>query len=134
MDDNDKIKQLFTDFEPELSPDSAFMTRLQHNLNAVEVIRQQNADLKVRGKIAIAIAACVGFVVGFIFSLILPYINTVIAALQRSLPTDSAIKTVVDNYLIIAWLIIGCTVVYTSLHTYNLSLSLLRKNECAHLR
>ena len=37
--EDDKLKSLFSNFEPELSSDFLFMNKLQRNLNSVELIK-----------------------------------------------------------------------------------------------
>lgn len=125
--EEDKLKDLFVNYMPELPSDFSFITRLKHNLDQVEMIRQHNIEVATKRKKAGAIAACVGFIVGFLFSLALPYIGNVMLNLQSSLPSDTIFKTIADNYLTIAWLIIGATTVFISLNTYDLSLWLMKQ-------
>ena len=35
----EKLTRLFTDYDPELSPDNRFMSRLQHNLETVVLLK-----------------------------------------------------------------------------------------------
>ncbi|MDE6403368.1 MAG: hypothetical protein K2K86_06140, partial [Muribaculaceae bacterium] len=72
MEDKD-LKELFGSFEPEMSSDLSFMSRLRDNLDSVEMIRQHNARQHALSRVALAVAVCAGFVVGFLFSLALPY-------------------------------------------------------------
>lgn len=125
--EEDKLKEFLINFEPEISSDFSFMSKLQHHLDQVEMIKQHNSDIAVRRKKAVVIAACVGFIAGFLFSLVLPYITTLITDLQLSLPSGSTIQVIADNYLTIAWLIIGGFTVFISLNTYELSLSILSR-------
>ena len=127
--EDDKLKSLFSDFEPELSSDVRFMNKLQRNLNSVEIIRRHTAEVRSRGKIAVAIAAAVGFIVGFLFSLSLPYLSDTVSNWQLTLPGDSMLNTLAHNFTTIAWLIIGGTSVLAALNSYELSLSLLKPKE-----
>ncbi len=63
--EDDKLKSLFTNFEPELSSDFKFMNKLERNLNSVEIIKRHTAEVRSRNKKAVAIAAFAGFIVGF---------------------------------------------------------------------
>lgn len=123
---DDKLKTLFSNFEPELSADVQFMNRLQQSLNSVEIIKQHTADLRSRNKKAVAIAAFIGFVVGFLFSLSLPYVADAVANWQLTLPKESMMNTFANNFTIIAWTIIGGTSAFTALNTYDVTLSLLK--------
>ncbi len=124
--DEDKLQELFDNFKPELSSDNLFMNKLQQNLNSVELVRQQNAVLRAQNKKAVAIAAFVGFVVGVLFTLALPYIGAAVANLQASLQVGSFAKALADNYLTFAWIVIGGTAVFSAVNTYEISLSLMR--------
>lgn len=127
--EDDKLKSLFANFEPELSSDFRFMNKLQRNLNSVEMIKQHNAEVRARSKKAVAIAAVVGFIVGFMFSLSLPYLNHAVSNWQLTLPSESMLNTFANNFTSIAWLVIGGTSVIAALNSYEISLSLLKPKE-----
>ena len=124
--EDDKLKSLFSNFEPELSSDFLFMNKLQRNLNSVELIKQHTAEVRSRSRKAVAIAAIVGFIVGFLFSLSLPYLSEAVSNWQLTLPSESVMNVFANNFTIIAWLVIGGTSVFAALNSYELSLSLLK--------
>ena len=127
--EDDKLKSLFSNFEPELSSDFLFMNKLQRNLNSVELIKQHTAEVRSRSRKAVAIAAIVGFIVGFLFSLSLPYLTDAVSNCQLTLPSESVMNVFANNFTIIAWLVIGGTSVFAALNSYEVSLSLLRPKE-----
>lgn len=127
--EDDKLKSLFSNFEPELSSDFLFMNKLQRNLNSVELIKQHTAEVRSRSRKAVAIAAIVGFIVGFLFSLSLPYLTDAVSNWQLTLPSESVMNVFANNFTIIAWLVIGGTSVFAALNSYEVSLSLLRTKE-----
>ena len=127
--EDDKLKSLFANFEPELSSDFRFMNKLQRNLNSVEMIKQHTAEVRARSKKAVAIAAVVGFIVGFMFSLSLPYLSHAVSNWQLTLPSESMLNTFANNFTTIAWLVIGGTSVIAALNSYEISLSLLKPKE-----
>ena len=127
--EDDKLKSLFSNIEPELSSDFLFMNKLQRNLNSVELIKQHTAEVRSRSRKAVAIAAIVGFIVGFLFSLSLPYLTDAISNWQLTLPSESVMNVFANNFTIIAWLVIGGTSVFAALNSYEVSLSLLRPKE-----
>ena len=127
--EDDKLKSLFSNFEPELSSDFLFMNKLQWNLNSVELIKQHTAEVRSRSRKAVAIAAIVGFIVGFLFSLSLPYLSEAVSNWQLTLPSESVMNVFANNFTIIAWLVIGGTSVFAALNSYELSLSLLKPKE-----
>ena len=127
--EDDKLKSLFSNFEPELSSDLLFMNKLQRNLNSVELIKQHTVEVRSRSRKAVAIAAIVGFIVGFLFSLSLPYLSEAVSNWQLTLPSESVMNVFANNFTIIAWLVIGGTSVFAALNSYELSLSLLKPKE-----
>lgn len=129
--DDDKITSLFADFEPELSSDSQFMSKLRQNLDSVEIIKQHTAEARSRNKKAVVMAAFIGFIVGFLFSLSLPYLSAAVANWQLTLPSESIVNAFADNFHTIAWIVIGGTSVFAALNTYDVALSLLKPKEAA---
>ena len=127
--EDDKLKTLFSNFEPEISSEFQFMSKLQKNLNSVELIKQHNAEVKSRNKKAVAIAAITGFIVGFLVSLCLPYLTDVVSNWQLTLPSKSILNTFADNFTIIAWIVTGAISVLATLNTYEFTLSLLKPKE-----
>ena len=127
--EDDKLKSLFSNFEPELSSDFLFMNKLQRNLNSVELIKQHTVEVRSRSRKAVVIAAIVGFIVGFLFSLSLPYLSEAVSNWQLTLPSESVMNVFANNFTIIAWLVIGGTSVFAALNSYELSLSLLKPKE-----
>ena len=127
--EDDKLKSLFTNFEPELSSDFKFMNKLQRNLNSVELVKQHIAEVRSRSKKAVLIAVIVGFIVGFLFSLSLPYLIDAVSNWQLTLPSESILNTFAKNFTIIAWLVIGGTSVFAAINTYEISFSLLKPKE-----
>ena len=127
--EDDKIKSLFSNFDPELSSDFQFMNTLRRSLNSVEIIKRHTAEVRARNRKAVAIAAFAGFIVGFLFSLSLPYLNDAISTWQLTLPQDSILNAFATNFPTIAWLIIGGASVSVALNSYDLSLSLMKPHE-----
>lgn len=124
--DDDKLKELFSNYKPLLASDNEFMHRLERNLNSVEAIKSHTAQLHSSNRKAVAIAAAVGFIVGFLFSLALPYMVATISSWQLTLPKASFLYIASENFAVTAWLAIGATAVFAALNTYDLSLSLMK--------
>ncbi len=76
--DDEKFKELFDSFQPELSSDNDFMSKLQDSLDKVEIIRQHNSELQRRSKKIGFAAAIAGFVTGVLFTLLLPSIDNLV--------------------------------------------------------
>ena len=127
--EDDKLKSLFTNFEPELSSDFKFIHKLERNLNSVEIIKRHTAEVRPRNKKAVAIAAFAGFIVGFVFSLFLPYLSNAVSDWQSTLPGGYIMNLFADSFTIIAWAVIAGTSVLAAINTYEVSLSLLKPKE-----
>mgnify|MGYP001634573741 CR=1 FL=1 len=127
--EDDKLKKLFSDFEPELSSDLRFMDTLRRDLNSVEIIKRHTAEVRARNKAAVAVAAAVGFIVGFLFSLSLPILSAAVSDWQAGLPGASMLYALADNFTVIAWLVIGGTSVLAAINTYEVSLTLLKPKD-----
>lgn len=126
--EDDKLKNLFADYSPELSSDFQFIKKLEQNIEAVEIVKQHTSRVRSRNIKAVAIAAFVGFIVGFLFSLSLPYLANAVSDWQLTLPKGSMMNTFADNFMIISWAVIGGTSVLAALNTYEISLSCLGHN------
>ena len=124
--EDEKIKSLFSNFEPELPSDFGFMSELQRKLDAVEAIKQHAEELKARNRKAVAIAALVGFVVGFLFSLSLPYLSDWVARWQMSLSESSLLYSLTGNFNVVIWTVIGATSVFAAVNSYEVSMALLK--------
>lgn len=123
--ETDKIKDLFKNYEPELTSDFVFMNKLKRNLDSVEIIHQRNAQLKSKNTIALIIAASIGFLVGFLFSYTIPYLCRFISYFQEKMVSDIEIMFITDNSLIFSWLMFGIVTVFATIQAYNISISLL---------
>lgn len=118
--EDDKIKNIFKDFDPELSSSFQFMAKLQKNMEAMMIVRQYNAALKRRNKWAVAIAGACGFAMGVIMTLLLPFITEWIASMQANIPLFSINNMTID-FRYLGWLLMACTSVLTSLTVYEIA-------------
>ena len=124
--EDDKLKNLFAGFQPPLSSDREFMRSLERRLEAVEMVREHLAAERSRNRKAVVIAAMVGFVAGFLFSLALPYLSAMVADWKLSLPSASPLNMVADNFQILAWLAIVMASTLFAVNAFELSTFLLK--------
>ncbi len=120
MEDNN-IKDLFQDFQPELSSSFQFMTRLRKNMETVEILRQHNVALKKRNKLAVAIAAVSGFVMGVVMTLLLPLIGDWVATFKA--PSLLHISSLTIDYSFVTWIVMAVACIITALNAYEIALS-----------
>ncbi len=118
--EDDKIKDIFKEFNPELFSSFQFMTRLQKNMEAMEIVKQYNAAQKRRNRWAVAIAGLSGFAVGVIMTLLFPFITEWIASFNFSIPLHSA-NTLNFDLRYLAWLLVGVVSVLTALGIYEIA-------------
>ncbi len=121
--EEDRIKDIFREYDPELSSSIAFMERLERNLNAVELIHRENAAAMKRNKRAVTMAACAGFATGIIFTLILPYLTDLIHSVLVSFIGFAGEQDITGYSQVISWLIIGAFSVFIALDTYEITLN-----------
>ncbi len=118
--EDDKIKDIFKDFNPELSPDNQFLQRLERNIEIAEEIKRQNAAFHKNSRRAVVYAALAGFVTGALLMLLLPTAtsiitvfnagagqthNNILSALEHSLPllfiAGASVLTAYNAYVIL---------------------------------
>ncbi|MDE5814142.1 MAG: hypothetical protein K2H72_07645 [Muribaculaceae bacterium] len=122
--EEDKLKDLFKSYDPELSSSRDFIERLERNLNVVELIHRDNAAVLKRNRIAVAIASVAGFITGVVFSLLLPYIEVFVNFLLSSLLSAFRLPDVIYGNQVVSWLLVGAISVLVGLNTYTITLSI----------
>lgn len=118
MDDK-KLTELFSGFDPEISSDNLFMSRLQRSLDSVEIVKQHTEAVQRRQRRAMVWAAIAGFVAGVIMALISPYIIGWLSGLQFEMPAVAGLST---DILIttVTFVVIAAVSVLISLGVYDL--------------
>lgn len=101
---NDNLKSLFDDFNPGLTPDDRFMSRLEQNLRSVEVVKEQIATAQKKKRLPIIIAALTGFIAGLLCTLAYPFLHTTLNNLAHA-GTEAAARIAEYSPLII-WTLI----------------------------
>lgn len=126
--EEDKLKEVFKGFAPELPSDSLFMSKLQRRLDSVEIIRRHNLSMRKRSCRAVVIAGCVGFLIGFLVSTFLPVIELAFDTLLGSLPSGLFLydSNILSSF--VGWLTIAAISVIASVSAYDISLSFMRKD------
>jgi len=126
--EDDKFRNLFNDFQPELSSSLQFMTKLQKNMEMVETLKQHDIALKKRNKLAVFIAAVSGFVIGVILTLLFPLIGNWVSTFSISLPHLQIISVTID-YSFVAWIVMAGVCIITALNAYEIALAKLTPKE-----
>ncbi len=125
--DDDKIKDLFKGFDPELSSDFMFLDRLQQKMDAVELAKQYHRSMRKRSRMAIAIAALAGFIVGVVCTLAFPLISAWMADIDISLPLYDGVSLDEVPHVLGYILLAGVSVI-TSLNVYEIAMARLPRS------
>ncbi len=126
--EDDKLRNLFNDFQPELSSSSQFMTKLQKNMEMVEILKQHDIALKKRNKLAVVIAAVSGFVMGVILTLLFPLITNWVSTFSVSLP-HLHISNLTIDYSFVGGIVMAGVCIITALNAYEIALAKLAHKE-----
>jgi hypothetical protein len=126
--EDDKIKELFTNFQPEMSSSLQFMAKLQKNMERVEILKQHSLAIKKRNKLAVCIAAAIGFLMGVILTLLFPLIGSWVSTFSISLP-HLQISSFTIDYSFVGWIIMAVTCIITALNAYEIALVKLTPKE-----
>lgn len=127
--DDDKIRDLFRTFQPELTSERGFLSRLEDKMKAIDMVKRQIADMRRRNRIAVAVAAVSGFVVGVVLTLLMPMILDWSTTVNLSVPRLGIPEVNVDMH-VVCWTLMAAVCVLTVYGSYELTVAgLSRKAE-----
>jgi type II secretory pathway component PulF len=104
------------------------MTKLQKNMEMVEILKQHDIALKKRNKLAVVIAAVSGFVMGVILTLLFPLITNWVSTFSVSLP-HLHISNLTIDYSFVSWIVMAGVCIITALNAYEIALAKLASKE-----
>jgi hypothetical protein len=130
--DDDKIKEIFSNFDPDMSSSFQFMTKLRKNMEAVEIVKQHNIAIKKRNRIAVTVAALCGFIMGVILTTLFPTICSWASSLSISIP-QMHISTITIDVNIVAWMITAGMCVITAISAYDIAMAKLSTKDSLSL-
>jgi hypothetical protein len=119
--EDDKLKELFANFQLEMPSSLQFMAKLQKNMERVEILKQHNLAIKRRNKLAVCIAAAIGFLTGVLLTLLFPLIGSWVSTFSISLP-HLQISSLTIDYSFVGWIIMAVTCIITALNAYEIAL------------
>lgn len=123
----ESLRELFSDYNPDLTEDTTFMLHLEHNLRSLEIVKSQEQELRRRSRIAISVALLTGFIFGCLFSLLIPFIEEGIRNISISWPLLNDYLIVEEFNLPFALTLIGATTAFISLNIFEFTSCLLQK-------
>lgn len=124
--DEDKLYDLFAGYKPDLSSDRLFMSRLQQNLEAVELVKERLEKSRSKNRIAILVAAITGFIAGVLSVLCYPALESTLASAVSA--SDKAAPVISVCVGMLPWVIIALTVIAMSYAAYDITLSVAKKS------
>ncbi len=128
--DDDKIRDLFNGFDPELTDADAFIERVTRGLDAVEIVRERQQVMYRRQKRAVSAAACVGVFVGIGLTLLYMLVADSIAAwhlpdmtwVVRSFGLPLEARDIAIDLRIPTFLIFAVVATLTAVNAYSLAM------------
>lgn len=129
--EDDKLKDIFRNFQPELSSDNKFLDRLQKNMEVLEIVKRDASAARRRNVISLAVAALSGFVAGVIVTLLFPLISSRITETSFSIPLPG-ITEIMLNQQITGWILAAILSTFIAFNAYELTnahLSISRKEK-----
>lgn len=125
MDENE-FSDLFASYNPELSSDKLFMLRLQTNLRAVSLVKEQVHVMRRKNRLAVIVAAITGFLCGILFAIYYPAFFTLLKSLFAASTVTA--KIFADYGNVAAWGIICCVTGIAAYSAYDIALLATKKN------
>lgn len=125
MDENE-FSDLFASYNTELSSDKLFMLRLQANLRAVSLVKEQVHVMRRKNRLAVIVAAITGFLCGILFAIYYPAFFTLLKSLFAASTVTA--KIFADYGNVAAWGIICCVTGIAAYSAYDIALLATKKN------
>lgn len=72
--ERDELRDIFAAYDPELPSGRLFMSGLERRMEAVEIVKERSAATRRRNRMAVAVAAAVGMIVGIALCLLYPLV------------------------------------------------------------
>lgn len=82
METDDNLRNLFDGFDPPLSDDAAFMSRLERSLALADRLRAEARAARRRTRVAMAAAFAIGIVVGALSVTAFPWLRSVLSGFE----------------------------------------------------
>lgn len=120
--EDDNLKDLFESFQPGLSPDSLFMSKLRRNMKSVEIIRQHTAAHRKRTRMAVCVAALAGFVMGVVLTLLMPLIGNSVSTFAIYIPNHGFFNMDID-WQIVGWILTAVFSVFSAINVYEITMA-----------
>jgi len=116
----DKLYDIFAGYDPELSSDSLFMSRLSRNIKAVELVKSNIEERRRKSRLAILMAALIGFITGIISVIAYPFLMDSLTQLAEG--GDVTADFITDYGSVLIWCVAAILAGVFSYASYDLTL------------
>lgn len=117
--EDDRIRELFNSYAPEISSDREFLNKLGKNMDSLEFIRCESIRNERLRRKALFAACIAGFAAGVLFTLVFPYISRAVASLISAISVGPEVITT------LSWIIVGSLILIATFITYDISSALI---------
>lgn len=129
MQQDDNIKKLFEDFNPELSSRLDFMARLERNLDAVEIVKQHNSASHKAGRRIAVMSGLAGVVVGLLLAMVMPYLRSALVHMASGGEYGIDVGVIEVLATVGAYCVVGLISIFVSVSTYNIAFAMKGNND-----
>lgn len=113
-----------------LTPDAKFMSKLRKNMEAIDMVKHEMRIMKKRNRIAVAVAALTGFVMGVALMLLLPLIGGLASSIDIAI-ADRILCDITIDWQIAGWIVSSAVCVFTALNAYEIAMArMVAKGAC----
>lgn len=125
--EDDKLKDIFSSFNPEVDSDTKFMSSLNRTLDAIDDVRAQSASLRSSRRVAIFIAGFVGFVFGVLATVFVPLISALSIDVNLLVINGVPIALPEVDAEVVGWVLAAVVITLLVINTYKITFYLLSR-------
>lgn len=127
MNEDDKIRQMFSRFNPPRSADWRFVRMVESGLDSVETVRERVMLSRKRSRVAVVVAALAGFVAGAACTTVVPQLMSAIADWELTLPAESVLKQMSVYSSSVVWIGVAAVAATAAMSAFNLTEAVLHR-------
>lgn len=128
MNEDDKIRQMFSRYNPPLSVDWRFVRQVESGLDSVEAVRERVMQSRKRSRVAVVVAALAGFVAGAVCTAVVPQLTGVIADWEVTIPAGSVLKQIAAYSSSVVWVGVAAVAATAAMSAFNLTEAVLHRS------
>ena len=118
ISEDDKIKKLFKEFQPDLTDDREFISQVKIGLDALELFKESEKKRRLQLRRATFLSALAGFLCGVILTLLSPVISNLITPFLLNIQDFSFDREILISSL--TWCLIAFSSILLTFGSYSL--------------